>query len=92
MKFYFKAVAKNTSDICIIGGIALCLAAKVASLGGGLFALGVLLIFAGIGLGALYLILRYRSRFLTAVHVSESIMRAVLYDAMELRTPRPLLI
>lgn len=63
MKFYFKAVAKNTSGICIIGGIALCLAAKVAELGGGLFALGVFLILAGIGLGVLYLVLRYRRRY-----------------------------
>ena len=59
MKFDFKVFAKNVPAVCIVSGVALIIVSKVADLGGGLIALGVLLIIAGIGLQILYLYRRY---------------------------------
>ena len=59
MKFIFKAIAKNPPSICIITGLAL-IVLSIVGLGKVLLALGILLIFAGIGLQVLYLYLKYK--------------------------------
>jgi hypothetical protein len=60
MNFDFKVFARSVPAICIVGGIALIVISKVSELGGGLIALGVLLILAGIGLQILYIYMKYK--------------------------------
>ena len=57
IKFKFSVFTKSFPGICLVSGLALVIISKLADLGSGLIALGVLLIFAGIGLYIYYLYL-----------------------------------
>ena len=57
IKFKFSVFTRSFPGICLVSGLALVIISKLADLGSGLIALGVLLIFAGIGLYIYYLYL-----------------------------------
>ena len=62
MKFDFKVIAKNMPMACVVSGVALVVVSCVPNgLGFGVGFLGVLLIFAGIGLQILYMYWNRRS-------------------------------
>ena len=63
IKFNFKVFTSSFPGVCFVSGLALVIVSSLAKLGSGLIGLGVLLIFAGIGLYILSLYLnskRYR--------------------------------
>jgi len=55
IKFKFSVFTKSFPGICLVSGLALVIISKLADLGSGLIALGVLLIFVSIGLYIYYL-------------------------------------
>jgi len=57
IKFKFSVFTRSFPGICLVSGLALIIISKLADLGNGLTALGVLLIFASIGLYVYYLYL-----------------------------------
>ena len=57
IKFKFSVFTRSFPGICLVSGLALVIISKLADLGSGLITLGVLLIFAGIGLYIYYLYL-----------------------------------
>jgi len=61
-KFRISAFTRSFPGVCLVSGLVLTLISALADLGGGLIALGVLLIISGIGLQILYLYLRYSKR------------------------------
>lgn len=57
IKFKFSVFTKSFPGVCLVSGLALVIISKLADLGNGIISLGILLIFAGIGLYIYFLYL-----------------------------------